>query len=402
MLIVVVSVGAVPPRAPAPADPRQALAAARQALKKGRPDPARARGLLAGVSGWADPAQRAEGLQVLADVDMADKRPEAAALRLREAAAILDEAGAPARARTKLVRRLEALARNARKPAVDAAWAELKQADAALEAAARWPLLPAAGSAPAPDALEAAARVYQRDGSRLRWVRIQLALAVAAALEGRKGALEHAAAAWAKIPADDVPAVRRLRVDALRTSARARLLLAARDRRAADPLARAVADANQADVQEATLERRVAPYLRSPATVQLCEALEATEGAGVCRRMEGTLGLAPTFQDFSREPPAAALSDGAANRTQREYGFLLDGCAREHAQADPMVGGVQFELTWVVQPTGLTDEFQLDPRRFREHLVAECFRRALATFRYPPYRSAERRVVAVPIRVNAR
>ncbi len=381
--------------------PAESLATARTELKRKKKDtPALVRTQLTGVKDWADPAQRADALQLLAQAELLDKKPEVAVRRYQEALGALDDAFAPARARTRVQRSLKDVVTRSKNKTLLEGLDALKTADSILEAAEKWPVLPGVPTVPSAEALDTAVKTFSSAGLAQRATRARALLAVAQGTVGRKEALELAQQAWREAPEQTSPETRRLRVALLRASARARVALLRADRKAAAPVHLAVKDALEADAQEAPLTGLVAPYLRSAVTVTLADAVDVVEGVGATRRMEDVVGVEHSFRDFSLLPATSVLLDEDVTRTQGEYGFLLNRCLADHARRDVELAGIRFELTWVVQPHGQADEFQMDPRRLREHAVAGCLKKAVGTFRYPPYKSGERRVVTVPLQVS--
>jgi hypothetical protein len=399
MLVTLIILGALHAAPPPPADPAAAMTSARALLKKKKPD--KARQALKPFLGTPDPATRAEVLELAGDVEAATKKPDPAFSLWKDALGAQDDAGVGPRHRERVMAKMEDLAKKRKKKEVLDDVAGWREADEWVAQGEKWPLLPTAEQAQAPTLpqVEAAEMLYRRAGHDRRLNRTRPVLALARGLAGQKTAMQASQQVVEQCSRQPTDTDRCL-VAALRLKARARVLVARADQAAAQPLAMAMRDAYEADALDPACTAKPAPYTRSYVTASLCAALDQVLGKGKCRALEESAKLAPTFLDLSAQPPQRTLEDPAVNRAQEEYGFLLTRCLRKHVELDDMLRGTNFELTWVVQPTGLVDTITVDPRRYREHAVAGCLKDALGVFRYQPYKSEERRVVTLGLSVG--
>ena len=385
------------PRVPAALDLRTLRAQVNKDIRTKKYEHARA--LLRPHLDATPPQDRAEVLLLALSVESRDGKAPAAR---RIALWVLGLATAEPPAGS--LRRLAARVRR-----VDGGLAEVRSAvegitrgPALIRQAGRWPLVPAADAVlqPTVEALEQARDLAGEAQLEEQQAELAVALGLARSHGGDAQGLKDLNGAVAWLDRQPPPANAGRRAQWTRHQARAHLMLwrAHPDQRRL--LRTMLKLAHQADVGESEPQKRVPPYTRSAQTRAFCEVVDQVEGAGACARHERAAGVAPSFYDFSRERSQAVLSDATVHQVQAEYGALLSSCARRMAMEDPMVTGVQLELLWVVQPSGRADGLEMTPRRLRGHPLEACLRQALETFRYPKYRSNERRVVVMGLAVG--
>lgn len=384
----VLLLGAAPPASGPPDLPRarKELKAALQ--KKKWP---RARELLRPFLKAELPATRLEATLLLLDVEVR-ALDEKAARKLAMDALAMTEGDAPPTTFARLLPRLQKTAR----PLADLSLAltRLAAIPKLARQVAAWPAYPAPDAVLAPDVDTLAAALNVTREARLTGpaAPLHLALALARAHAGDRGALDHLKTWDAAQPGTRKPGWQstpiRVRTWLYRKDPQPKLLEAL------------LRDLHARDAAEAAAAGLTAPHTRSALTHQVCTLVDARSGKGTCLAAESAAGLPRTYRDLSRTAPTPALSDAAVADAQAEYGALLEGCARRAAETDPAATGVNLELLWVVQPSGRADSLEMEPRRLRGTPLEACLRDALAVFRYPPYRSEERRVVTLSMGIR--
>jgi hypothetical protein len=117
---------------------------------------------------------------------------------------------------------------------------------------------------------------------------------------------------------------------------------------------------------------------------ELCAKLDASAGAGSCRKLEKELTGGWTFRDFSKERGGAGLTGEQVKLVNAHYAPLLQECLTEQARRLTPPDAQEFEVRWSVSNDGHVRDAHL--RKDLDELpLAECLRRQFSFWRYPRF-----------------
>lgn len=138
-------------------------------------------------------------------------------------------------------------------------------------------------------------------------------------------------------------------------------------------------------VNASAVEPELRPWVRAKELDEVCVKLDASAGAGTCRRLEKDLAGSWSFKDFSKDKgTSSGLSSDQVKLVNQHYAPLLQECLAEQARRLVPPDAQEFEVQWVVSNDGHVRDAHL-----RQDLdampFADCLRKQFSFWRYPRF-----------------
>lgn len=116
----------------------------------------------------------------------------------------------------------------------------------------------------------------------------------------------------------------------------------------------------------------------------VCAKVDASRGAGTCRKAEREVTGGLTFRDYAQQRVGEGLSADLVREVNEHFGPLMQECLAEQARRLVPPDIQRYELRWIVFNDGRVGEAHLR-RDLDESDLAKCVRRQFVSWRYPRY-----------------
>jgi hypothetical protein len=127
-------------------------------------------------------------------------------------------------------------------------------------------------------------------------------------------------------------------------------------------------------------------YARTPSLDAVCQALDAEQGPGACRKEERALRAEATFRDFSRERvEGEGMSMEVVREVNAHFGVTLEPCLTAEASRLLPPAMERYHVRWTVLNDGRVGEVTMERRDLNQGPLAQCLREQFKVWRYPQY-----------------